>query len=176
MHASQAACPALAWKVPTEQSVQLAAPAAEYFPASHAAVTALRPAISQNEPAVHDLQELSPVVTWKVPAAQSVHAPAEAPEYWPDAQFRQPEAPAEAKEPESQAPETTVRPASAQYDPAVHATHELWPTLAWKVPAEQSEQLAVPAVEYLPAPHAAVTALRPLISQYDPAVHKAQKI
>jgi hypothetical protein len=113
----------------------------------------------------------------KLPAGHAEHdeEPAEG-EYWPDAQFRQPEAPAEAKEPESQAPETTVRPASAQYDPAVHATHELWPTLAWKVPAEQSEQLAVPAVEYLPAPHAAVTALRPLISQYDPAVHKAQKI
>ncbi len=58
----------------------------------------------------------------------------------------------------------------------MHESQDVTPTIAWKVPAEQSEQLVAPAAEYLPVPHAAETALRPSTAQYDPAVHEPQAL
>ncbi len=65
---------------------------------------------------------------------------------------------------------TAPWPVAAQYEPAVHDPHDVWPALAWKVPVEQSVQLLAPAAEYLPAPHDAVTAARPAVAQYEPGV------
>ena len=104
----------LTWKVPAEQSEQLVAPAAEYLPVPHAAETALRPLIAQNDPAVQGPQVLWPVLAWKVPIAHAVQASAEALEYWPGAQLRHTVEPAAAKVPEAQTPETAAKLASAQ--------------------------------------------------------------
>ncbi len=41
---------------------------------------------------------------------------------------------------------TALSPAVAQYEPAVHAPHELCPVVAWKYPWEQSPHATPPAV------------------------------
>ncbi len=52
-----------------------------------------------------------------------------------------------------QAPVTAARPAEAQYDPAKHDAHELWPVVAWKVPVEHAVHTPADAPEYWPAVH-----------------------
>jgi len=70
--------------------------------------------VAQYEPAVHEEQAVEPVDDWKVPARQLEQKLDEATEYFPAAQ----------------APVTEVRPVEAQYDPPVHAVHEVDPVEA----------------------------------------------
>ena len=42
------------------------------------------------------------------------------------------------------------------------------------VPDKQLEQAVEEATEYVPAAQAPVTAVRPVVAQYDPAVHEEQ--
>lgn len=55
--------------------------------------------------------------------------------------------------PEAQVPETAVSPEAAQYDPAGHDEHELWPADAWKVPMAHNVHAEAPSVEYDPDGH-----------------------
>jgi len=67
----------------------------------------------------------------------------------------------------------------AQYDPPVHAVHEEDPVEAMKVPAAQLEHADDEAKEKVPVAHIPVTAVRPVVAQYDPpgqAVHAVDPV
>ena len=69
---------------------------------------------------------------------------------------------------------TTESPVVAQYEPDVHAVHADIPVDVARVPTRQGEQTVDEAAENLPAAHAPLTALSPVVAQYDPAVHLLQ--
>ena len=90
------------------------------------------------------------------------------------------------------AAETALRPAIAQYDPAVQGAQALWPVIAWNVPLAQTVQASAETLEYspdaqltqtvapaaanVPGAHAPVIAERPTVEQNDPAVHEAHEL
>ncbi len=86
-HVVQETCPATPWDKPFAQTLQPVATEAEYWPAAHAPVTAVRPATAQYEPAGHETQEIDPALCWKVPAAQLVHPADATAEYEPALQI-----------------------------------------------------------------------------------------
>lgn len=75
----------------------------------------------------------------------------------------------------------------SQYEPAIHGVHVTVPVVAEKkpikqlvhkddwvgenLPTEQLVQKDEDATEYEPPVHAPVTAERPVVSQYEPAMH-----
>ena len=89
-------------------------------------------------------------------------------EYLPVEQLEHTVAEAREYEPAAQVPVVAVKPAMAQYDPAVHDEQLEEPAVAWKCPARQLEHTVADAVEYLPATQAPVTAVSPVVAQYDP--------
>jgi len=64
----------------------------------------------------------------------------------------------------------------AQYDPAVHASHPVDPVEISNVPARQLEHTVADAAEYFPVLQIPVTAVRPVVAQYDPAVHASHPV
>jgi hypothetical protein len=106
----------------------------------------------------------------KVPATQFVQPVAdEEDEYVPATQFEQIDADATEYDPAAQAPVTAVRPVVAQYDPALHSEQAVASGSAMKVPVRQLEHAVAATAEYDPVEHTAVTAVRPVVAQYDPA-------
>ena len=79
--------------------------AAEYEPAAHTPVIAVRPTVAQYEPAVQVTQLVEPEVDWKLPAWHFEQFVAEAAEY----------------DPTSHSPVTAVSPDVSQYDPAMQS-------------------------------------------------------
>ena len=67
-------------------------------------------------PMEHVVHELCASEPWKYPFAQALQPVATEDEYWPD----------------EQTPETAMRPATAQNEPAGHDEHEPEPELCWK--------------------------------------------
>ena len=137
--------------MPTEQSEQLTAPAAEYLPVMHTAETVLRPSIAQYDPASHGPQEIWLVLAWKLPAKQLVQLAAPAAENIPEIQKGQP-----------------LWLVAVWYLPAAQAV-QIDATSAEYSPAAQSLQLAAPPNEYCPAAQLLVTADKPEVAQYVPA-------
>jgi len=169
-------------------------PADAYVLAAQTPVTAVSPVVAQYEPAVHAEQAVDPVDDINVPERQFEQLVEEADdEYVPDKQLEHIEEEATEYEPAAQAPVTAVIPVVAQYEPAVHAEHDVDPVDGINVPARQFEQLVeeaddeyVPdkqlehieeeATEYQPAAQAPVTAVSPVVAQYDPLGHAAQVV
>ena len=106
--------PVSVWAVPRPQPVHDTALAPEYWPAAQLKQTAaLEP---EYWPETQDGHSLLPSNDWNVPATQ----------------LAQPTAPAEAEMvPAAQAPVVAVSPEVAQYEPAGHNKHEVWPAAPW---------------------------------------------
>jgi len=54
---------------------------------------------------------------------------------------------------------------AAEYVPAMQLSQLDEPAVPWKVPAPQPEQTVADDTEYLPAAHAPVTAVSPVVAQ-----------
>ncbi len=61
-------------------------------------------------------------------------------------------------------------------EPAKHSEQDVDDAEAEYVPAEQLEQAVAEVTEYIPAAHAPVTVDRPVVAQYDPAVHSVHAV
>jgi len=66
---------------------------------------------------------------------------------------------------------TALRPVVAQYEPPGHGVHAEEPVKAWYVVMGQLKHTVDDTAEYFPAAQAPVTALRPLVAQYEPPGH-----
>ncbi len=89
-----------------------------------------------------------------MPTRHEEQTVADAAEYLPAAQF----------------PVTNVSPVVAQYDPAKQAVHALDPVDATYVPVRQDEHTVADAAEYFPVAQRPVTAVSPVVEQYEPAL------
>ena len=68
--------------MPTEQDVQTVAEENEYFPTAQLPVTADRPVVAQNDPALHVVHSLNPIDAAKVPVEQDVQVDKDADEVY----------------------------------------------------------------------------------------------
>ena len=64
----------------------------------------------------------------------------------------------------------------AQYDPAGHASQPVDPVEISNVPARQLEHTVAEAAEYFPATQDPVTAVRPVVAQFEPEGHEVQLV